>query len=885
MKWLSADHLREKSVPSRRSWLRSSWWIAVVYLSASVCWIIFTDELAIWITSGNAKALTHFQTMKGLLFVLLSSLLVYLLSEISHRQIEASHRKMRELDSQLKAALEATQDCLVIWDRDLRCLYANPAELRYCQLEANQLIGKKMEEALAAWPELNASRQRLVRQILESGQALRTEETITHRGKPCVHDLTLSPVRNEAGVVVHVVMVYRDITEKKQMERSLEENESRLRLAVRGVNMAFWEWDCQNGHFLCTDDLCGLYGVSREERPKTLAQFEKLLDQEDGPRFVRLLQEKQRLQDAVPFWDRHRVYLPDGQSRWIECTGFYAAPSGQAPERVLGLSRDITARHTLSLERQALQLRNQTLIKAFSEIVYECYPQQNKVLWEGEYTRTLGYSAEEMGDDLASSWTARIHPEDLPKVQQELELATKERRNFVGEYRFRKKDGSYLWGQTIGVLTVGEDGLLQKITGIFRDITRQKEADEQLRQALQASRQASQAKDEFLAVISHELRTPLNPILGYANILLGDCQKEPERSYLQTIIRAGERQLRLIENLLTFVRLGSSQMAMRFEECPLLATCQDVLAVCVNCEKQVEPEFINGFAGWMPVEADLIVRIPVDAFTLVLENLLSNACKFTPSGYVRLLLGQQPSSRADRGKFCLVVEDSGIGISPEFLDKIYTPFSQADSSYSRRYEGVGLGLAIVKKLVDLLGGTIKVVSELGQGTRFSVELEMEVLAPAPAIPIPPESVPPSLVFPQAWQGLVVEDREDNAALMKCMLEQFGASCDIVDNGALALVACRRQRYDFILMDLTMPVMDGFTAAHQIRNFSEANHNTPIIAISATVNQEVENRCREAGIVQVLAKPIDRHRLFQTILQVKSAKAAEPAGPSPAEPVG
>lgn len=387
---------------------------------------------------------------------------------------------------------------------------------------------------------------------------------------------------------------------------------------------------------------------------------------------------------------------------------------------------------------------------------------------------------------------------------------------------------------------------------------------DKLESALNQARTASLAKDEFLSVMSHELRTPLNPIMGYVE-LLRETEPDPRRaSQLNMIYDAALRQLSLIENILTFVRLDQEGILQASVGFNLHSLCQDIVSSHRNAHPNLEVRFHDA-TDLPPLPLDLIIQSDRTTFRSVLENLVGNACKFTTEGSVTLetgLLG------FDQGFVDLKIRviDSGPGMASDMLPHLFEPFSQGDVGFTRRHEGAGLGLAIVGKYISVMDGKIQVDTQLGAGTRIELQLRFEAATAGTAAADPAHSSDAPAIASNA-HVLVVDDRSDNTRILEGMLQRLGASHRHVSNGQEAVEICQKQTFDLILLDLAMPIMNGFDAAVAIRNTPNPNRTTPIAAISAS--NDMEEECLQAGMDAYLVKPIS----LDSLRQVLSGKPA------------
>jgi signal transduction histidine kinase/AmiR/NasT family two-component response regulator len=455
--------------------------------------------------------------------------------------------------------------------------------------------------------------------------------------------------------------------------------------------------------------------------------------------------------------------------------------------------------------------------------------------------------------------------------------------------------GLLLWPnplyQTLGVATIGFVLAMIEITLQLYDVVRRaivttnekRKAAEVLQAALTQAQAANRAKTSFLTTMSHEIRTPLNGVLGMAQTLSAEPLSPAQRDRVDIIRQSGETLLAILNDVLDLAKVEAGKLELEeaaFEIGPVIRQAHAAFGDLARTKGLDYPLIVEPGAEGVYF-ADSI------RFSQIANNLISNAVKFTAAGAVRVCL------RRRGGVLQLAVTDTGIGISPENLERIFEKFLQADASTTRRFGGTGLGLALSRELAGLMGGDISVSSTQGRGSEFVLSLPMRRLSGPRAevgatVAAEPAAAPRPQVQPAAEQGLpsaaegervrilCAEDNEVNQLVLKTLLDQIDVEFRIVGDGAEAVAAWDREPFDIVLMDVQMPVMDGPAAAAAIREreLAQGRGRTPIIALTANVMAHQTAAYIAGGMDEVVAKPIDFQALLAAIQRLLDAPEAD-----------
>jgi len=398
-----------------------------------------------------------------------------------------------------------------------------------------------------------------------------------------------------------------------------------------------------------------------------------------------------------------------------------------------------------------------------------------------------------------------------------------------------------------------------------------RQARQQARQGEVAAESANAAKSTFLATMSHEIRTPLNGVLGMAQAMAGDELSERQRDRLSVVHRSGEALLAILNDVLDLSKIEAGKLELEHMEFELAEVARGAYSAFTALANK------KGLSFALDIERAR-GRYLGDPTRLrqILYNLISNALKFTEQGEIRV------TARRDGEVLTISVRDTGVGIPPESLSKLFAKFDQLDSSTTRRFGGTGLGLAICRELAQLMSGEIGVESELGLGSTFTLRLPLPWVGEEKAVGSVIEAAGEQPEI--ALRVLAAEDNAVNQLVLKTLLHQMGVDPTVVDNGQLAVEAWEAEAWDVILMDIQMPVMDGLTAAALIRQRERAlgREPVPIVALTANAMSHQVEQYITAGMNGHVAKPIQAAELFEALTRAAVPPQAKPGGGYAAE---
>lgn len=536
------------------------------------------------------------------------------------------------------------------------------------------------------------------------------------------------------------------------------------------------------------------------------------------------------------------------------------SPVQDASGKIIGVSK-IARDISLRIDADKMKQHMAAIVESSDDAIISKDLHSVITSWNKGAERIFGYKA----DEIIGKSVLTLIPPDLQDEEVKI-LARIKKGERIEHYETIRmtKDGRTL-NVSLSISSIMNEW--DEIIGtskIVRDITEKRILEEKLKRAKEEAERANRSKSTFLANMSHELRTPIAAILGFTEILSDRTISEDEQNEATHIIkRNGEMLLKLVNDVLDISRIEADRMDLEYTNISLKSIL-DELGATIGLKAREKGLIFKTIYNLESGISDLIVGDSMKVRQILL-NLANNAVKFTEKGQVQITLEITPSPNTP-GKVAVTfeVKDTGPGIPEDRQSKLFQPFSQADSSLSRKYGGVGLGLFISKRLAQVMGGDLSLKHCNSQGCSFVFRFEADLQKIIPPSNLPSTGNLKNLPL-QAFKILLAEDAPDNALLLSKNLKHLGAEVDIASHGREAAQKALEKEYDVILMDIQMPVMDGYEA---VKNLRDKQYAVPIVALTAHAMREEREKALASGFNGYVTKPIDKPLLIELLNSLK-----------------
>lgn len=661
-------------------------------------------------------------------------------------------------------------------------------------------------------------------------------------------------LRDDEGNQKRIFGVLQDVTETKLAEKAVKISQVELMEAQTIAKIGNWKWNLTNNKLTWSDELNIIYEIEADtnHEQNLVKQVLKHVHPNDRHILKRLLKDPENL---INISREYRIITPNGNIKYLSIIiGKQMRRDDGSIRKFIGTLQDITERKQAELDYRQSESKYKLVLEAINLAALTLDKNANVIFCNKYLANLLGYAQNEI---IGLNWMKNFVTDDLQDFLMGWLENDTVGAHFVNPIICRNGDQRIIsWQNTV---SYDENGNLKETTSIGEDITDQQKARQELIWAKELAEKSSKFKSEFLSIMSHEIRTPMNAVIGTTNLLLTEDPRPEQLEYLNTLKFSGENLLAIINDILDYNKIEAGKLELnnsRFNLHQLIQKIKQSFHSKV-AEKQLTLDVI--------IDETIPEMVTGDAMRLsqVMNNLLSNAVKFTHTGGVSIKLEKELINNANvTVKF--TVTDTGIGISADSFNIVFDPFMQDKQVINNDYGGTGLGLAITKRLVELHNSTISVESELSKGTSFAFSITFNIASNHTASkaigyqPVTP-SVAGHVLDLTGMKILVVDDNKMNLMIATRFLKKWNAEVDEALNGEIAVNMVNNNSYNLIIMDLQMPVMDGFEATAIIK---KSHPDIPIIALTADAMPETHNKAFEAGMSDYLTKPFVPETLFE-----------------------
>ncbi len=689
-------------------------------------------------------------------------------------------------------------------------------------------------------------------------------------------DTFIAPFKNADGKIEKFISIRTDITASKKAASRLANQRSALAHIIEGTNVGTWEWNVVTGEMRLNERWADQVGYELNELGTPSIQIWDNLTHPDDLKKAKALMSKHFAHELSYYECENRLKHKNGSWIWVLTRGRISSYTAVGkPEWVSGTQMDITERKKAEAE---LQKSTQLLLTVRDQLTKAAEIAELGIWSWDLHTNELVFNERmfdiyEVPQNLRNNklfydfWRAKIHPDDLAETEERLQSAIAGTHSYSPIFRIISPSKGIRYIQAAGGIERDEFGNPMLVTGINRDITLQYQAEEALRHAKQAADDASQAKSAFLANMSHEIRTPMNAILGMLSLLRKTPLSPQQNDYASKTEGAARSLLNLLNDILDISKVEAGKMTLDphpFKLEQLLVELSDLLLMNLT-DKPVDILF--------DIDPQIPARLIGDAMRLrqVLTNLGSNAIKFTGQGEVVIAI-RVVERNTDTVHLQFLVRDTGIGIAPENHEKIFSGFTQAEASTTRRFGGSGLGIAISQGLVDMMGGKLQLESTLGEGACFHFTIALPI---AQDQQMPLEEYPSHQVTDHPMHLLVDEANLFVREHIKTACTELRFTADFIDSSQSALEALQREQthYQAILIDWDSIEADGWSVIREIRDIASARSQTMLLIMRETERTLFQRASPKDQLLfdQVLFKPVNTQKLADSLLKMRTQK--------------
>jgi two-component system sensor histidine kinase/response regulator len=647
-------------------------------------------------------------------------------------------------------------------------------------------------------------------------------------------------VFNDDGNLNRIFGIIQDITQTKLSEKAIKKGRAELIEAQTIAKIGNWNWSTASHKLTCSDEICNIFEIDEHILQKFSVLRLLLTHVHKNDKFI-----LQHLFKSAISIENYtcvlRIITSSGSIKYLSViVGKLLRTDNGNVRKIIGTLQDVTDRKQVEIDYKRTENKYKLVLEGIKMAAISLDNKGTIIFCNQHLANLLGYTQKEI---VGMRWFDNFLPEELRESISTMLTNNAVPQQYTNPVVCRNGEQRIIsWQNTV---SYDENGMLKETTSIGEDITDQQKATQELISAKELAEKSSRFKSDFLSVMSHEIRTPMNAVIGITNLLLNENPRAEQLEYLNILKFSGENLLAIINDILDYNKIEAGKLELNQLKFNIHTLAQ-----------QIKQTFLAK-ATEKNLELDLVIDEAIPQFltgdqtrlSQILNNLISNAVKFTQKGKIGITL---TAERIEIKQIVIkfTVADTGVGIASGNLDMIFDPFMQEPTINSSLNVGTGLGLAITKRLVNLHGSDINVVSQPEKGTTFTFSIAFNL----PGSEIKTDHTNYTNPLAPSIKGmkvLVVDDNKMNLLIASRFLKKWHADVDEALNGQIAVDMVRHKTYDLIIMDLQMPVMDGFEATTVIK---EIHPKIPVIALTADAMPETYTKALSAGMSDYLTKP-------------------------------
>lgn len=808
------------------------------------------------------------------------SSIIFVERDITERKL--AEEEIKRNAGLISSLLDSIPDIIFFKDKNGRYLGGNPAFEEFSGLSKKEIIGitdydifdKEKADTFIIQD----------KEIMASGKPVQNDLWITYKnGRKILVDTLKTPYLGPDGSLIGILGISRDITERKLAEETLQNERTLFRTIIDLIPDAVYVKDIEGKKILANPKEVELLGLESESDIigntdyNLLPDFEAKYSQSQDLKVIASGEALMNIESTL--------IDKNGKQHWLLGSKVPLRDIHGNITGIVGVTHDISERKKAEDDLKQLTTRLELATRAGGVGVWELNILTNELYCDEQMFDLYGID-DKTFENAYTAWQNTLHPEDKARAEEEIKLAIKGEKEFNTEFRIVHPDNSIHNIRALATVLYNEKAEAIKMIGTNWDITSQKDAEKnlmnytsqielknlELDMALTNSEQATahayamaaeaemanKSKSIFLANMSHEIRTPLNAIIGFSQLLNRDPQlTQQQKDYNLSIIRAGEHLLALINEILELSKIEAGRITINHNHIDLLELIEDIRLIFSESAKTKQLDFK------LMSNAELPRYVITDESKLrqIFVNLIGNAIKFTETGSVYVTINSAVTKNNDI-KISVEIQDTGCGIDENEIQNLFKHFVQTSSGISKG-SGTGLGLALSRELAVLMGGDISVKSIKGKGSIFTFHVVLQIGSQEFVEKDNHKKIIRIADNQKNYKILVVDDKEENLTVAVSLLQLVGFETMEAVNGVEAIEVFENWNPDLILMDMRMPIMDGYEATCKIKA-TEKGKITPIVAITASSFEEERKRTESIGMQGYIRKPFRENELFNTI---------------------